>query len=122
MSPSRLKPMTPSVIVPSTSRNSTRMGVASGASDATRGLLHRLVDAHGLVEERGGACERKLGGGIGERLVRIRMRFEEEPVDATGHGRAHEREREAAVAARLEPGPLPGIGPAPLQAVRRVVG
>src|SRR5258708_37466992 len=110
MSPSRVKPMTPSVMVPSTSRNSRRMGVASGASDATRGLLHRLVDPHGLVEERGGACERELGGGVGKRLVRIRMRLEEEPVDATGHGRAHERERESPVAARLERGSLPGIG------------
>src|SRR6185503_17904202 len=64
VSPVRENPITPSVSVPSTSRNSTLIGVASGTADTGGRLLDGLVHAHRFVQERGGARERQLCGGI----------------------------------------------------------
>src|ERR1041385_689020 len=109
--------MTPSVIVPSTSRKSTWIGFRSGAA-ATRCLLDGLVHAHGLVEERRPLRERPLRRRVGQRPLGLRVRLEEQAVDAAGDCGAHERKREAAIAAGLYARPLHilWMRPPPLQA------
>src|SRR5204863_10187590 len=65
------------------------------------GAGHRVPHPLGLVEEASRFGERQLGGGVRARMLGVGVRLEEQAVEATRHRGAHEREREAAVAAGL---------------------